>query len=229
MSRVVSVYYSNCYNCEGFKADRQGGSCIGAISSRINHSCIPNVLFSYHEATNEMRFYALKDIPRGKEVCSNYDKSVFEIAAKRKRKQQMFYGFVCKCEACEPKSEFWAKSDERRKAMSEAVRAVQGCEKRFSAVDAEQTRLGKAEATSEAIAALARLEGLLLKEGLVGIPLANTYRSMAKWAERKAVSVENVVKWKTRELEVCITAFGEDAQRTRDVEAKLQGFQGKGI
>ena len=53
MSAVVSIYYSNCYSTEPFAtksesdrpqawADCEGGSCIGALASRINHSCIPN-------------------------------------------------------------------------------------------------------------------------------------------------------------------------------------------
>lgn len=217
MSRVTSIYYSNCYNCEGLKADGTGGSAIGAMASRINHSCVPNVLFSYHEATDEMRFYAIRDIPRGKEVSSNYDKSVFEVAAQRRRKQQMYYGFMCTCEACEPKTDFWAKSDERRRDMYDAVRVVQGCEKKFSNMGAD---VGIA---NEALDALVKLESLMIKEGLLGIPLANTYRSLAKWVERKGHGYgSEIIKWKTKELEVCITGFGKDAQRTRDIETRLQ-------
>jgi hypothetical protein len=74
----------------------------------------------------------------------------------------------------------------------------------------------------EALEALTRLEGLLLKEGLVGVPLANTYRGMAKWAERKGeTATQEVVKWKMRELDVCTTCFGEDARRTRGIKARL--------
>ncbi len=109
MTPVVSIYYSNCYNCEGFKLDGTGGSALGAMASRINHSCIPNLQFSYDEASNEMRFFAIRDIPRGKEVVSNYDKAVFDVAAKRQGKQQMYYGFQCKCEACVPQSEYLGK------------------------------------------------------------------------------------------------------------------------
>ncbi|KIW28225.1 uncharacterized protein PV07_07905 [Cladophialophora immunda] len=230
MSRVVSIYYSNCYNCEGFRPGGQGGSAIGALSSRLNHSCVPNVQFSYDEGSNEMRFYAIRDISRGKELSSNYDKSVFEVAAKRRRKQQMYYGFVCRCEACEPKNEFWVKSDERRLAMYDAVRAVQWCERRLAAEgDAamvDKAQVGEAELVEEALSSLTRLEGLLLKESLVGVPLANTYRSMAKWAERKGDHGDDeAVKWKVKELEMCITAFGRDCQRTRDIEVKLEALQ----
>lgn len=223
MTRVVSIYYSNCYNCEGFKLDGTGGSVLGAMASRINHSCIPNVQFSYHETSNEMRFFAIRDIPRGKEVVSNYDKAVFDVAARRQRKQQMYYGFMCTCEACVPRNEFWERSDERRKGMYEAIRTAQGCEKRFADASGETRLVEREETVNEVLEALSRLEGLLLKECLVGVPLANVCRSMAKWAERKGDAAgEEVVKWKTRELEVCISSFGEDAQRTRDIQAKLR-------
>ncbi|OAG40213.1 hypothetical protein AYO21_05496 [Fonsecaea monophora] len=251
MSRVVSIYYSNCYNCETFRPGGQGGSAIGALSSRINHSCVPNVQFSFDEARNEMRFYAIRDIPRGKEVCSNYDKAVFEVAAKRQRKQQMYYGFVCRCEACDPKTEFWAKSDERRRDMYDAIRAVQWCEKKLAVAesgavavtvvtsDRGQAGAGNSNAAAvaaadagsvnvvvdEALAFLTKLESLLLKESLVGVPLANTYRSMAKWADRKgdkAKGTDEAVKWKIKELEACITALGGEGHRTKEIGTWLE-------
>lgn len=240
MPRVASIYYSNCYNCEGSRA--AGGSAIGATASRINHSCVPNVQFSFDENSGEMRFHALRDIPRGKEVCSDYDRAVFEVAARRRRKQMMYYGFACVCEACEPQTEFWARSDERRKGMLDAVRGVQACEKSFVEwesedhddgdrdVDKKGEHQGRsrrknsdqepAAVVDEAITALTRLEGLLIKESLVGVPLANAYRSLAKWAERKT-DLAAARKWKAKELETCVIAFGKDGRRTKEVERKL--------
>ncbi len=220
MSRVVSIYYSNCYNCDGFKADGQGGSAIGGFASRINHSCVPNVQFCYNEGTNQLEFRAIRDIPRGKEVCSNYDKAAFETKAKRQRKQQIYYGFVCKCEACEPKNEFWAKSDERRKDMYEAFKVLQGCDKKFAEGDGPEVEVRQDAVVNEALSALARLEELLLKECHVGIPLANTYRSMAKWAERKR-DIKHAAKWKRKEFEVCMIGFGPSARRVKEIEEKL--------
>jgi len=220
MTRVVSIYYSNCYNCDGFKADGQGGSAIGAFASRINHSCVPNVQFCYNEGTNELEFRAIRDIPRGKEVCSNYDKAVFEVKTKRQRKQQIYYGFVCKCEACESKNEFWAKSDERRKGMYEAFKVLQGCDEKFAREDGPESEGRQNDVVNEALDALARLEELLLKECHVGIPLANTYRSMAKWSERKH-DFKQAAKWKRKEFEVCMTGFGPSARRVKEIQEKL--------
>ncbi|KAK4946011.1 hypothetical protein LTR10_014813 [Elasticomyces elasticus] len=210
----------NCYNCESFKSQGTGGSALGLFASRFNHSCVPNAQFCYDERTNEMRFHAIRDIPRGKEVTSNYDKVVFESRAKRQRKQQIYYGFVCRCEACEPKTEFWARSDERRQAMYDAFRAVQACEHQFSAGNASNEQNTQQPVIYEALTALGKLEELLLKESVVGVPLANTYRSMAKWAERKH-DLEQARNWKRKEKQACIIGFGHDAPRTKEIEQKL--------
>ncbi|KIW43005.1 uncharacterized protein PV06_04158 [Exophiala oligosperma] len=218
MTRVVSIYYSNCYNLDDHVADGgRGGSAVGPFASRINHGCVPNVQFCYDEKTDEMRFRAVRDIPRGKELCSNYDKAVSEVRTKRRRKQQIHYGFVCRCEACEPKTGFWARSDERRRAMYEALRVARACEKECSS---KRAPAPPTVVVDRAIEALVRLEELFLKEGLVGVPLANTRKSLAKWAERKYDHAQ-AVKWKTKELEVCKVSFGSDALRTKGVEDQL--------
>ncbi|KAI1620870.1 hypothetical protein EDD37DRAFT_653185 [Exophiala viscosa] len=225
MTRIASIYYSNCYNCDAFKSAGKGGSAIGLLPSRINHNCVPNAQFCYDERTNEMRFYAIRDIPRGKGVTSNYDKVVFESRARRQRKHQIYYGFVCRCDACEPKTEFWARSDERRQNMYEAFRTVQGCETQFvSAHNTSDRQNTQQHVIDEALTSLRKLEELLLKESLVGVPLANTYRSMAKWAERK-YDVDQVRTWKTKEMQACITGFGHDAPRTKEIEQKLADIE----
>ncbi|EXJ59997.1 hypothetical protein A1O7_04145 [Cladophialophora yegresii CBS 114405] len=245
MSRVVSIYYSNCYNCEcqgdgrGEGSSTRGGdgsgsgSAIGALSSRINHSCVPNVQFSYHVAKGEMRFFAVRDIPRGREVCGNYERDVCHRVAERQRRQRLHYGFGCACEACVPRTEFWARSDERRRGMYDALGRVKGLEKRWGQKQGQGQEQGEGQSENEnekalivmeALDTLARLEGLLIKEGLVGVPLANAYRRMAKWAGRDAktaATTQEVVKWKTRELQVCVNCFGGDGQRTQDIRAAL--------
>jgi len=217
LTRVVSIYYSNCYNCDGSK--EHGGSAVGAMSSRINHSCVPNVQFSYDEARRVMTFYAIRNIPRGKEIFSNYDKAVFETAAKRMRKQRLYYGFVCDCEACRPQTDFWVRSDDRRRAMGEATRELKELEINYEAGHREDVRT--------ALDTLARLEGLLMREGLVGLALANTYRSMAKWAERMG-DMDEVWKCKSREKKVYVLCFGPEAPRVKDIDVRLAQLKVQG-
>lgn len=231
MPRVASIYYSNCYNLDSFAPDGRGGSAIGDLSSRFNHSCIPNVQFSYDFDQSRMMFYAIRDIPRGKEVYSTYEKNVFDIAARRKQKLQMYYAFVCRCEACEGgnKNEFWARSDERRASMREAFKHVRDCEKMFlqEIVENDEPSHGqKDKAIEEARSVLGKLEILLLKEGLTGFVLANTYRSLSKWSERKQLFVE-AVKWKEMERHHCEMGLGAHALRTKEADNKLAELQQK--
>ena len=106
--------------------------------------------------------------------------------------------------------------------MDTAVRMVQGLEETFSHAAEEQNGTNPVGIVTEALEALAKLEGRLLKEGLVGLPLANVYRTMAKWAERKGGNVGEIVKWKTKELEICVTGYGHEAPRTKNIMTRLQ-------
>ena len=67
---------------------------------------------------------------------------------------------------------------------------------------------------------LVKLEALLLKEGLVYTPLANVYRSLAKWRQR-AGNDDEVRQWKGKELEVCVRCFGEEVERCRALRKDL--------
>lgn len=247
MSAVVSIYYSNCYSTDNFvsadataasASSTQGGSAIGALASRINHSCIPNVSFSYLPPTQahpkgQMRFYAIRTVARGKELLSNYEKSIFETAAKRQQKFMLHYGFKCSCEACVPRSEFWGRSDERRAAMREVVARVKTLEKAWAHTRANGGGEAQAEAEAgtqqicdQAIDHVRRLEGLLVKEGLTATPLANAYRSLAKWVTRKEPSSIEAQKWRELELEVVVTMSGRNSLRSIALRRELEGLQG---
>lgn len=224
MSQVTSIYYSNCYNLDSFRPDGNGGSAVGAIASRFNHSCVPNLQLSFNFHNSLMMFYAIRDIPRGKEVCTNYNKNVFDAAVRRQRRLQMYYGFLCQCEAClgPAKNEFWAKSDQRRRTMLEAFKTVQECDKQYTAsFDAEDPDPTRHKDTIEALAALAKLETLLVKEGLNGVVLTNTYRSLCKWSERLQ-DYPRAMEWKQKEKLSCLLGLGSHAFRTIECDKKLK-------
>lgn len=151
-TRLRSIYHSNCYNLEGSRSVF-GGSCIGLTASRINHSCIPNVQFSFLETVPEqlfgddedacsnikkhkpsdgvMVFRALKAISRGKEIVSNYE-SIYATRSQRQYEFQMHYGFQCDCDACTSPTEFWARDDERRHEMIKLRSRVDAIESRIA-------------------------------------------------------------------------------------------------
>jgi hypothetical protein len=241
MSRAASIYYSNCYSTDDFSSS--GGSCIGPISSRMNHSCIPNVCFSYLPPSPDfprgrMRFHALKNIPAGKELLSCYEKNIFLTRQERVSRGIMYYGFECDCEACAPKTGFWEKSDERRSEMRKIVKRLKEFDREWDA-SANDANDGKDQAVKvvlceKAVESLIKLEGLLTKEGLTHTPLANVYRSLGKWKERwapktlgaKEASVNKSLAearmYKRKELEVCIRCFGEEVERTMRLRKDIE-------
>jgi len=152
-SRIKSIYFSNCYDLGKLDTgSAYGGSAIGLLASRINHSCIPNVQFSFadtvpshlshlvsdidqRDASNGPRpglmlFHTLRTLPANRELSSNYE-SIYLTTAQRQVKQQMYYGFRCVCEACTGETDFWAKSDERRIEMIRLKAQVDKAERRW--------------------------------------------------------------------------------------------------
>jgi hypothetical protein len=177
-----------------------------------------------------MTFHALKNIPAGKELLSTYEKNIFLPRDQRKRRLLMDYGFHCDCEACMPKTAFWEKSDQRRKTMGELVKRAKRAEtegdmkRHENAAAAVASELNKL--VEEAIDALTKLEDLLLREGLLYTPLANVYRSLAKWSARLGdAGKRKEIEWKRKELQVSLSCFGRECERTRELREGIEGLE----
>ena len=231
---ATGIYNSNCYDIRVF-APTTGGSCVGATSSRLNHSCIPNVCFSYtlpdqlisgqlshlnEEDLEEARskglieFRAIRSISKGKELLSNYEKHIFASRKLRMQRLKQGYGFDCMCEACAPQSSFWEKSDERRKMMAELV-------KKGARIEKEWEARRDLDMCVKAKEVLVELETLLVKEGLMYTPLTNCYKSLAKWAGRVGEEVGRR-QWLRKELEVVERCFGRGSERAKRLRAELE-------
>ena len=252
-SKEKSIYYSNCYDLSW--RSRRGGSAIGLMSSRINHSCCsPNAIMSFVDAENldsngsdmeareeVMVWHAIKDIPRGKEVLSNYI-SVYQLAAQRCNELRMHYKFDCDCAACKQEG-YWANSDTRRRQMISYGRQVKQSEEALTRIKAEFPCKG-AEADEHTVdspaterandtlylrSAAAKLEiecatsnleklaDLLVKEGLQGNELAIVYKNLTKWSMRSG-HLRAGSAWKEKHRQVCITCFGASSQRVKEID-----------
>ncbi len=76
---------------------RQFAFGIYPISSLFNHSCSPN-LYKIRKGL-EYQFYALRDIPKGTEVCHSYI-DLDKTTNQRRQDLQNNYGFACLCPRC---------------------------------------------------------------------------------------------------------------------------------
>ncbi|KAF9097457.1 hypothetical protein BGX27_000956, partial [Mortierella sp. AM989] len=75
------------------------------VSSRINHSCDPNVHQSWNPKTKKGHVHASKNIKKGDEILKNYI-PILQIQEDRKRLLQENFKFDCRCSACtKPSSE----------------------------------------------------------------------------------------------------------------------------
>jgi len=95
--KVVRVLESSTFEC----SREPGRICIFPKGARFNHSCAPS---AYADCTrSELWVRALRDIPKGEEVCISYV-PVSEAIEKRKKKLEG-YGFECDCQRCQEEKE----------------------------------------------------------------------------------------------------------------------------
>ena len=69
--------------------------------SRINHSCQPNVCYSFDGSSGRGRVIATRDIAQGAELLNAYT-SLFASASERQQYLATNFGFACDCYACSP-------------------------------------------------------------------------------------------------------------------------------
>lgn len=85
---VVSVYAANAF-----------GS-VFWLGSRINHSCLPSLNFSFNLALQQETFHAIRDIKAGEELTIMYINGTNRTNHQR-RAESAKWGFLCSCPACE--------------------------------------------------------------------------------------------------------------------------------
>lgn len=255
-SRPKSIFYSNCYNLD--QHSELGGACIGLTASRINHSCSShNVQFSFadegyldtpvdEEYTDEsesaqsaasvvirrrsglMLMHAIKDIPKGKELLSNY-LSPYLVSQVRQNELQMHYKFTCDCSACTQQG-FWADSDVRRSQMRKHRASIERSEgviqAHFKTSHASGKQLSKLlvlQETASAVDALEKLANLLFKEGLNGYDLLLVYQDLAKWSFMNGDATAGRC-WSEKERTMSLICFGATSKRVSDIDARMEDW-----
>ena len=72
-----------------------------ALSSRLNHSCDPNVIHRWNSASEVLELRAARDIPMDAELFIAYRAQGLP-RAERRRQLWVEFGFVCECNLCSP-------------------------------------------------------------------------------------------------------------------------------
>ncbi|KAL5536410.1 hypothetical protein ACEPAF_232 [Sanghuangporus sanghuang] len=82
--------------------------------SYVNHSCVPNSIYSLDKSTMIFSLRAIRDIAPGEEISITYLGND-ETSTVRKAELQNKYGFICSCILCSAPTDAIVASDERRK------------------------------------------------------------------------------------------------------------------
>lgn len=91
---ACAKYCCNAFNFNG------GKPAIFFEGTRLNHSCLPNVVFG--KVGDYMVFETVRNIKQGEELCDNYI-PILRCRSDRIRKLKSQYGFLCNCVRCSGK------------------------------------------------------------------------------------------------------------------------------
>ncbi|KAF7131479.1 hypothetical protein CNMCM5793_004704 [Aspergillus hiratsukae] len=181
---VLSIYVANTFGA------------VFLLGSRINHSCVPNLDFSYNSALGKETFHAIRDISAGEELTISYINGSNRTRSQRRTELDK-WGFQCTCEACE-----------------DTVRGREREEKRVQLFDLDQMlaldiRIGTKASCRMALQIVQRLAAIQKSEGLLGRELGLSYHDAARYC-LKLGNARMALLWAQKELEVDRYCVGED-------------------
>jgi hypothetical protein len=87
--KVLGIWYTN-----GFV------EALFYLGSYFNHSCYPNVCFTYNDAIQKETFHTLRDIKQGEELTISYI-PIAKLDLTRRQFQLKEWGFDCQCISCD--------------------------------------------------------------------------------------------------------------------------------
>ena len=194
MTDVMRIFEANCFNI-GEKA------ALFLTATRFNHSCLPNMYYSWSEQRNEIVFHSVIDVPDGEEMTICYGWPF--LACLERHSQLRFYNFWCRCPACQTETSFGRASESRRLEMR--------------ALDEEiimfQKNINEALMTyglKDPLTAVLRLIEIIKEEGL-NWELMMPYRRAADYLRGRG-NFENALEFAHLELEEEVICFGDDSE-----------------
>lgn len=156
------------------------------LTSRINHSCIPNAYFAWNPDLGpsgdkgRLTIYAIVLIPKGAEILINYRTGDFSKTRLQRHTELSYYRFRCICPACEPNTESGRASEQRRGQMQTLQDNI------------EQNGDPILPALRSRLLADIKALGLLLQQERLFYPqLADLYHQEVLWYSREMKHVAN--------------------------------------
>lgn len=86
-------------------------------ASRFNHSCLPNISWSWRRGPQELVWLAAREIEPGEELEFSYATPVLSMPREARLRLLSDWRFQCRCEACSQWCGALAASDQRRRLM----------------------------------------------------------------------------------------------------------------
>lgn len=194
--RVMGIFSANSFAAGD-------GLAVFETTSRINHSCVPNVHHSYNPSLQKQTVHAERDISPGEELCTTYfgGPDTYYLRSQRIEILRSDYGFTCACPACADSTGI---SDSRRQLMGSLAWGLQ----QFL----ERNCLGMTHvptSSSEALQQAEALIHLLLQEGLFSGELIRAYRTASAQALNAGV-FQKAMDYAKHEAEVERNCLGTE-------------------
>lgn len=157
MVKRYGVYRTNCVDMPSKKEGQEESAGLCPLYARINHSCLPNVYFSWNERCQREVVHAGRDVAAGEEILANYlgSDATFMTRAQRDMRLRRYWGFACDCPACAEDT------DELREELAWLEAHL---------VEIDTSREGP-DAAEEGLETAQELMGLIQGAGLGGYPL----------------------------------------------------------
>lgn len=212
--RVMGTFAAN-----NFAATR-GGLSVFETSSRLNHSCVPNVHHSYNPTLQKQTVHAVRDVQPSEELVTTYlgGQGNYYVQPQRSEILRQSYGFTCACPSCSDRT---GDSDGRREYLANIVWGLQ----QFI----EGSIHGGSLVPSSPVVALQQAETaiyLLIEEGLLMTELMKAYRV----ASTQALNLNDFAKaieYAYNEAEVERNCLGTELDDLKKIGAASAGWIAK--
>jgi hypothetical protein len=188
-----------------------------AATSRLNHSCVPNVHHSFNPVLNKLTVHAVADIKPEEELFITYlgGRGAYQLQEQRNQILQENYGFTCQCRACTTDI---AMSDGRRELLGSIA---WGLDQFRDGVNPTNAFIPASHAT--ALKQTEDLVTVLLQEGILGMELAKAYHTASMHA-LTAKDYDKAVEYARDELEIERNCVGSEVADLWRIGAAAGGW-----